>query len=238
MLRVQLRHQLSPQQIIALDECVAQIQRHLDPTSTDPDAGETTIDQKCLDLCIALLDHDLRGDLFDSAIVGYLAVLGIDAAKGTLRTRVIIRRSPASSRWLKCSSCARRSSPRPRSRARIRQTFLTTCATASCSMARDRPSAGRAAYACSLKRSVTRRPRWAPSVGRMTCNPYRTKTFAILPIASFRDFIAGQVEASQKQLEDLLLLHPVEQREDLGIGFKIHRLVDSAVENAKGSYLL
>jgi hypothetical protein len=47
--------------------------------------GDAALDESCLGLCIALLDHDLRGDLFESVIVGYLAVLGIDDARGTLR---------------------------------------------------------------------------------------------------------------------------------------------------------
>jgi hypothetical protein len=42
------------------------------------------IDRAYLSLCVALLDHTLKGDLFDSVIVGFLAVLGIDVDKGTL----------------------------------------------------------------------------------------------------------------------------------------------------------
>ncbi|KAK3064859.1 hypothetical protein LTS18_003285 [Coniosporium uncinatum] len=37
-----------------------------------------TLDRRCLDLCIALLDHSLRGDLFDSVVAGPLAAVGID----------------------------------------------------------------------------------------------------------------------------------------------------------------
>jgi hypothetical protein len=39
------------------------------------------LDLACLQLCITLLDHCLMGDIFDSVIVGFLAVLGIDTAK-------------------------------------------------------------------------------------------------------------------------------------------------------------
>jgi hypothetical protein len=39
---------------------------------------ELELDDICLDFCIALLDHDLKGDLFESAVLGYLAVMGID----------------------------------------------------------------------------------------------------------------------------------------------------------------
>jgi hypothetical protein len=39
---------------------------------------ELELDDICLDFCIALLDHDLKGDLFESAVLGYLTVMGID----------------------------------------------------------------------------------------------------------------------------------------------------------------
>ena len=37
----------------------------------------------CLDFCIALLDHQLKGDIFESAVLGYLAVIGIDVGNPT-----------------------------------------------------------------------------------------------------------------------------------------------------------
>ncbi|KAK3619415.1 hypothetical protein LTR56_024041 [Elasticomyces elasticus] len=43
------------------------------------------LDDHCLDLCIALLDHDLRGDLFESVVVGFLAAVGFNAEKGILK---------------------------------------------------------------------------------------------------------------------------------------------------------
>jgi hypothetical protein len=46
---------------------------------------QARLDQATLDLSIALLDHPLKGDLFESTLVGFLAVLGVDAARQTLR---------------------------------------------------------------------------------------------------------------------------------------------------------
>jgi hypothetical protein len=43
------------------------------------------LDQACLALSIALLDHTLKGDLFDSTLVGFLAVLGVDPARQNFR---------------------------------------------------------------------------------------------------------------------------------------------------------
>jgi hypothetical protein len=46
---------------------------------------QARLDQATLDLSIALLDHPLKGDLFESTLVGFLAVLGVDAARQTLQ---------------------------------------------------------------------------------------------------------------------------------------------------------
>jgi hypothetical protein len=43
------------------------------------------MDRACLDLCISLLNHDLRGNLFESVVVGFFAVLSIDVSKGILK---------------------------------------------------------------------------------------------------------------------------------------------------------
>ena len=55
-----------------------------------------------------------------------------------------------------------------------------------------------------------------------------------LSMADLRDFVRKQVGNAQKALEELLLLHPDERREDLRVAFAMHRLVDNAVENRTG----
>jgi hypothetical protein len=42
------------------------------------------VDRAYLSLYITLLDHTLKGDLFESAIVEFLAVLGVNYKKKTL----------------------------------------------------------------------------------------------------------------------------------------------------------
>ena len=37
----------------------------------------SNVDRACLEFCIALLDHSLKGNIYDSVFVGYLAVLGL-----------------------------------------------------------------------------------------------------------------------------------------------------------------
>lgn len=54
-------------------------------TASPTSRAEEQLDRACLDLSIALLDHELDGDIFESPIVGFIAALGIDARKQTYR---------------------------------------------------------------------------------------------------------------------------------------------------------
>lgn len=56
-----------------------------DQATTLIEGATDTVDSSCLELCISLLDHDLKGDLFESVVIGFLAVLGIDVEKGILK---------------------------------------------------------------------------------------------------------------------------------------------------------
>jgi hypothetical protein len=94
---IQLRHELTPSQSRHLDEMVdygmevlayqGQIQRDVNSAIRGSTVGEARalLDRACLRLSIALLDHTLKGDLFESALVGFLAILGVDAEKETFR---------------------------------------------------------------------------------------------------------------------------------------------------------
>lgn len=42
---------------------------------------QNELDRACLFFCVSLIDHTLKGDLFESVVVGFLAVSGIDAKK-------------------------------------------------------------------------------------------------------------------------------------------------------------
>src|SRR5438045_878406 len=78
---------LTPVQLAALDQ-VAQAahtyvreQQQQQQQQQEMPAFQLALDHACLQFCIALLDHHLMGDLYDSIIVGFLAVLGIDKAR-------------------------------------------------------------------------------------------------------------------------------------------------------------
>lgn len=48
-------------------------------------AVQDQLDNACLILSITLLDHPLKGDLFESTVIGFLAVLGVDVERQTFR---------------------------------------------------------------------------------------------------------------------------------------------------------
>jgi hypothetical protein len=90
-----LRHQLTNQRATSLHEVVESAEDSLQLSATVESTGDRAtaaverasdlIDKRCLDLCISSIDHDLKGDLFESVVIGFLAVLGIDTRKGILK---------------------------------------------------------------------------------------------------------------------------------------------------------
>jgi hypothetical protein len=102
---IKLRHQFTAAQLDAVDRVEQKARRLLQLKPTNSIKGErhlggkgktevTTstssqveeqLDCACLDLSIALLDHELRGDIFESPVVGFMAALGVDARNQTYR---------------------------------------------------------------------------------------------------------------------------------------------------------
>jgi hypothetical protein len=87
---VRLRHQFTASQMTHCDRMLTSAERLPNDEGASPDhVRETTacLDQGCLAFCIYLLDHYLKACLFESTIVGFLAVLGIDERKGVTHLR-------------------------------------------------------------------------------------------------------------------------------------------------------
>ena len=53
-------------------------------------------------------------------------------------------------------------------------------------------------------------------------------------MVDFQAFVRTEVEKCQYALEELLLLHPQERREDLGVAVSTYKLVDNPAENRNG----
>lgn len=88
-----LKHRLLPKQVAHLDGLVICGEELLEAYAAST-AGclhedvklediRVRLDNQCLLFCISLLDHNLKGDLFESVVVSFLAVLAIDEKKQT-----------------------------------------------------------------------------------------------------------------------------------------------------------
>lgn len=81
-----LRHILTSRQAAVLDELIAVTsEQHRaktfdcsSPSEAPSNSLGRRLDDLCLEFCIAVLDHQLKGDIYESVVLGFLAVLGID----------------------------------------------------------------------------------------------------------------------------------------------------------------
>jgi hypothetical protein len=244
-LKVLLRHQLTSRQAANLNKVVAKGEDLAQLPSYDETFGEEAtsamelscdaLDMDCLELCVTLLDQDLKGVLFESAVVGFLAAIAIDPVKGILREAY--HSTPTLSGFIK-----------------IAQMLVIQKAVVG---ARDVQSVQPANLLDEMRErfliSGVRSPfSWASQLrvygkkvrDSTTCLGYISwsddglsvsyKGVRHLDMSALRDFVRDQLEKAQAQLEKLLLLHPQETREDLDIRFWMHRIVDDPTENQKG----
>jgi hypothetical protein len=72
-----LHYVLTSSQSASLD-CVVQAATELEEQAQRGKSDYSKLDEACLLLCISLLDHLLHSNIYDSVIVGFLAVLGIN----------------------------------------------------------------------------------------------------------------------------------------------------------------
>lgn len=94
----QLPHCLTSQQTALLDSLLAEPD-HVPATATGSQ-GESRVQlyRLCLDFCIALLDHQLNSSLYDSIVIGFLAVLGVAPDTMTFQQPLSIIPHPAGGR--------------------------------------------------------------------------------------------------------------------------------------------
>ncbi|OQN96113.1 hypothetical protein B0A48_18359 [Cryoendolithus antarcticus] len=92
---ISLRHRLTGQQLSTLDKAPRRANNWVQIVGAGHATGaqatavaeqlNNALDDSCLDPWMSPLNHDLRGDLFESAVVGFLAVLVIDGNKGVIK---------------------------------------------------------------------------------------------------------------------------------------------------------
>lgn len=226
----ELRHRLNTQQTELFDELLAEGQQQSSRHPNDTHA----FDQKCLDFCIALLDDQLHRSIFESPIISFLAVLGIDENNNTfyeagnytpklsafikiaqlfvLQKAVIIADYPQAPDAVKALD-------------EMRERFLmvNTCTPFAWSVSLR-------AFGKRIRDSTT-------SLGYVQCSEDSAIIFYCgieLSIASFRDFIVQMVQKGQDQLSTLFLLGANEERIEVVPRLALHRLRDNPAMTASG----
>jgi hypothetical protein len=241
-----LLHRLTTAQLFHLDralhlaEELSSVQRLLGsdaPLAEGEGTGEVVrdLDRACLLLCIALLDHTIQGDHFESVVLSFLAVLGIDENPGGV-LRGLLSYSPDLSKFIKMAQMlvVQRSVlaaeegevDHPSDMLNeMRERFIV------------RGSRTAFNWACRLRSYAKKVVSNTTSLGYITWSEdggsvtYKDSGFNM---DALRKFISVQVSKAQQELEGLFLLHPDENREDVVPHVLLHRLQDNHSNEQKG----
>lgn len=247
---ISLRHQLTTPQLIALDrmgECARQL--HIQPAAPEPSPEpapahltrlsasatlQARLDRACLDLSIALLDHELHGDLFESALVGFMAALGVDAENQTYRDPpsytghlsglVKIAQMLVAQRAVQLADDGQVKYPGD-ALDEMRERFLVYGVRAPFG------------WITRLRTYGKRIQNTSTSLGYLVWSDdgeslqYRELA---LTIGGLRQFVRTQVELAQRDLERLFLLGEDDQRESVIPAVRLDQLSDDPVNNKRG----
>jgi hypothetical protein len=190
------------------------------------------LDKSCLDLCISLLDHDLTGDLFESVAVGFLAVQGIDVDKLILKEAC--NYGACLSGFIKIAQMLV-----VQKAVVMIETGKAECPSHMINEMRERfmiqGSRSPFNWACRLRMYAKKIRDSTTCLGYITWTDDGQKVLyknvRDLSMVGFQTFVRTEVEKCQYALEELLLLHPQERREDLNIAVSTYKLVDNPAEN-------
>lgn len=188
---------------------------------------ELELDDICLDFCIALLDHDLKGDLFESAVLGYLAVMGID--NHSSRFHEAYSYTPLLSGFIKISqmlvlesafrACKTKRSTDPLDLLEeMRERFMTIDCRTPFSWTIQLRSFGK-----KIRDSTT-------SIGYIQWSEDEKTLFykdLELRTSDFQAFVRAQVVVAQRLLEKIMMLHSEENREDVVPLLHLHNIRDN-----------
>ncbi|KAG2001179.1 hypothetical protein GB937_010416, partial [Aspergillus fischeri] len=206
------------------------------PPALSPQGQEAQdqLDQACLALSIALLDHTLKGDLSDSTLVGFLAVLGVDPARQTFRDPysytsylsglVKMAQMLVALQAVHLTRTGEVGHPAD-ALDEMRERFLLYGVRAPFGwITRLRT------YGKKIQNSTT-------SLGYIYwSDDEQTLSYKDLQMSmrGFRQFIASQVELAQAALTQLLLLHEEEVQEEVVPQLALHELQDDPTNNQRG----
>lgn len=235
-----LKHRLLAKQVAHLDglvSCGNELLEALTAGFVHEDAHlediRVRLDHQCLLFCIALLDHNLKGDLFESVVVSFLAVLAIDEKKQMfldaysytpfLSGLIKIAQLLVIQRAVSAAECGEADFPADLID-EMRERFLVYGSRSPMNwMLRLR------SYGKQVRNHTTPLGyiQWSEDDQVLS---YKNLT---LSMADFRRFIREQVAIAQSQLEDLCLLCVDESRESTIPELVIHNISDDPTNNTR-----
>jgi hypothetical protein len=192
------------------------------------------LDGVCLQFCISLLDHTLKGDLFESTVVGFLAVLAVDPEKNIFRDASSF--TSYLSAFVKISQML------------VIQTSVMMSEDGEIEHPADALDAMRERFLMHGTRSpfnwVLRLRAYGKRIRNSTTSlgfiywsdDHQKLTYKQLEttMVDFKAFVATQVALAQAELDQLFLLHDDERREDIIPAFELRNLKDDPTQNSKG----
>jgi hypothetical protein len=245
--RIELAHRLTARQLGHLDEMMAigqeliglkQSQQTRDGDEQVPNAVQQSLvdrlDRACLHFCISILDHMLKGDIFESTAIGFLAALGVDPEKKILRDA--------------CSFTSYLSAFVKISQMLVIQMSVLMAEEGQIEHPSDVLDEMRERFMIHGSRSPFNWVLRLRAYGKRIRNSSTSLCYIYwsddherltykqleLSIADFRKFVATQVELAQSKLEELFLIRSDEKREDVIPAFEVRDLKDDLTESARG----
>lgn len=196
--------------------------------------GAARLDRVTLRFCISLLDHTPKGDLFESTIVGFLAVLAVDPEKQIFQDT--------------CSCTSYLSAFVKISQMLVIQMLVMMSEYGDIEHPADVLAVMRERFLMHGTRSPFHWVLRLRAYGKRVRN--RTTSLGYIywsddqekliykeletTMSKFKAFISKQIALAQSQLDQLFLLHDDERREDVIPTIELHDLKDDSTKNSQG----
>lgn len=193
---------------------------------------QNELDRACLFFCVSLIDHTLKGDLFESVLVSFLAVSGIDAKKQMFKSPADF--TPLLSGLIKIGQMQRTVVAMDDEEITAPSDMLHQMHSRLLTDHSPSPlgwAIWLRAYGKKLKNvtTVAGHIRWSEDGSQVW---YKEATS--LRMEHFKAFIRTQVEKAWDQLDELLMLHPGELMKDARPGFSLRDLKDDMTNREPG----
>jgi hypothetical protein len=195
---------------------------------------EARLDRACLRFCISILDHTLKGDLFESTAVGFLAALAVDPEKKILRDASSF--TSYLSTFVKISQML------------VIQMAVMMAEDGEIEHPADVLDEMRERFMIHGSRSPFNWVLRLRAYGKKIRNSSTSLGYIYWPkdhekltykqlelnMADLKRFVKAQVGLAQSELEQLFLIHGEEKREDVIPAFELRNLKDDPTEITKG----